>query len=94
MIVEWTRRALDQLALIWVVITQAQREIVERAVLEINARLAIDAQFLGESRQPGERVWFHYPLVVRFRLLPAGLINVTHVAMLRSQPRSDTDNGA
>jgi len=83
MTVEWLNSALDQLALIWVVITPEERDVIERTVLSINARLAAGPLFLGESRRPGERVWFHHPLVVRFHLLPGGLVTVSHVAKLR-----------
>jgi hypothetical protein len=83
MSVEWHDRARDQLADIWATSEPAERDVVEAVVHEINARLAAEAQFLGESRRPNERVWFHHPLVVRFHLILGGQIRITHVARLR-----------
>src|SRR5258708_2133193 len=44
---EWHDFARDRLADIWVTATPAEREVIERAVHEINARLAADPSFLG-----------------------------------------------
>jgi hypothetical protein len=87
MTVEWLDRARNQWALIWVTATVDERDEFEKAYREINDRLARNAQFLGEGRWGNERAWFHPPLVVRFRLIPHGPIEVLHVARTRK-----TDN--
>lgn len=83
MSVEWHDRAKDRLADIWVTTTQTERDEVEQAVHDINARLDVEAQFLGESRRTNERVWFRHPLVVLYQFFPGGLVRVAHVALLR-----------
>ena len=90
--VDWHDRARDRLADLWVAATPEERVAIERAVHEINARLATDPAFLGEEMRPGERVWFHHPLVVRYRLIPGGGVKVLHVARLRPwRPDADGD---
>ena len=83
MSVEWHDRAKDQLADIWVTSLPAERELVEQAIHDINARLDIEAQFLGEGRRPNERVWFRHPVAVRYHLILGGVVRITHVALLR-----------
>lgn len=94
MAVEWTDRALNQWALIWVTATTAERPVFERTYRDINDRLARGPQFLGESRGDGERVWFCHPLAVRFQLIPNGPVKVFNVARTRKteSPPPDDDS--
>ncbi len=93
MTVEWLDRAKNLWAFIWVTATPDEREVLERTYHEINGRLARNAQFLGEGRQGGERVWFHHPLVVRYRAIPHGPVEVSHVARLRGSVHPPPDDG-
>lgn len=94
MTVEWTDRALDQLADIWVAATPAERAVIEQTVGAINARLAHDPASVGESRPNSRRVWFRHPLVVIFRMIPGGGVIVSHVARLRPQPAGGSNGDA
>lgn len=67
---ERTNKALDQLADIWVAATQDDRDVIERAVLEVNRELADDPANKGESRSGGRRTLIASPLTVWFRVLP------------------------
>ena len=94
MAVEWTERARNQWALIWVTATPDERGVFERTYREVNDRLSRGPQFLGESRGDGERVWFCHPLAIRFRMLPNGPVKVFNVARTRraeSPPDDEPD---
>jgi hypothetical protein len=84
MTAEWTEDALDRLADIYVAAAPSERDAVVRCVGLINSRLAADPWDVGESRGPRRRVWFVYPLVVAFDLLPSGTVLVNHVAKLKT----------
>jgi hypothetical protein len=89
--VEWKASALDMLAAIHVTLSLDGQHELEQAVLRINARLARDPWTPGESRGPNDRVWFHPPLVVSYRLLSGGGVAVYHVAKLGPR-RPDADD--
>ncbi|HVK18275.1 MAG TPA: type II toxin-antitoxin system RelE/ParE family toxin [Fimbriiglobus sp.] len=83
--VEWKESALDELADIYVAADPADRDEIERTVEQINAALAANPQFLGESRAtPNQRAWLSDPLTVTFQIIPAdGTVIVHHVAHRR-----------
>jgi hypothetical protein len=85
MSVEWEEDALDHLADIYVSATPDDREVIARCVERINAQLESDPWSLGESRGPGQRVWFNHPLMVAFDLPPGGGVVVFHVAPLKGR---------
>jgi plasmid stabilization system protein ParE len=91
--VEWKPTASDRLADLYVAApSPAAKEAVWRCVERVNARLAEDPWFLGESRQHELcRVWFHHPLVVIFDLPPGGGAEVLYVAGLRPCHDRDED---
>ncbi len=82
----WQEDALDRLADIYVEVTPAERDAVVQCVERINARLAVDPAFLGESRGPNRHVWFNHPLMVGYDLPPGGGVVVFHVARLKGAP--------
>ena len=87
MSVEWEEAPLDRFAAFYVAEQDlAAREGLVRCVEEINARLAVDPWFLGESRGPGRRIWFHPPLVVGYALPPGGGVVVFYVNRSKGGP--------
>jgi hypothetical protein len=56
MIVEWTESALDRLADLFVTADLAEQDVIEAAVLKINADLAARPWNLGESRSGDRRL--------------------------------------
>lgn len=86
MTVEWHEIALDRLADIYVAAPAADRDGIARCVGQINARLAADPAFVGESRGGNRRVWFNRPLMVVYDLLRAGGVKVVHVSRVPSDP--------
>lgn len=64
----WSRKALKQLAEIWVNATD--RSAVTDASHSIDPGLKADPRYQGESRPNHERVMFASPLAVRFRVYP------------------------
>jgi hypothetical protein len=67
---ECTKKALDELADIWVAATRDDRDVIEGAVLEINRELGSDPANKGESRVGKSRALIAPPLTVWFRVLP------------------------
>ncbi len=82
----WQEDALDRLADIYVDVTPVERDAIVQCVDRINARLAVDPAFLGESRGLNRRVWFNHPLMVVYDLQPGGGVVVIHVARLKGAP--------
>jgi hypothetical protein len=66
--VVWNRRALNQLAAIWVAATD--QNAVTVASNTIDQALANDPENEGESRPNHRRVMYSSPLGVRFRVYP------------------------
>ena len=64
----WTVAALDDLARIWMRVTD--RNAVTDAAAEIDRMLSTDAHLVGESRSGNERVAFASPLGFRFEAVP------------------------
>lgn len=90
MSVEWEETPLDRFADFYVAaVDPGEREALVRCVEEINARLASDPWFLGESRGPNRRVWFHPPLVVGYALPPGGGVVVYQVNRCKAGPDSE-----
>ncbi|MBX9581714.1 MAG: hypothetical protein K2X87_15535 [Gemmataceae bacterium] len=87
MTVTWTERALDRYADFYVAaVAPGERDELVRCITEINRRLASDPWFLGESRGPDRRVWFHAPLMVEYVLPPGGGVVVRHVNRTKGGP--------
>lgn len=92
MIVEWTTDALDLLADIYVRMNPTERDDLEKDVLRINSALAKDPHRLGESRNPGQRVWFTGPLMVYFSVKDdVFLVTVLYVVRLRKSAIDSDD---
>ena len=89
MSVQWHDIALDRLADIYVAVPAADRDGLVRCVDQTNARLALDPQFLGESRRGNRRVWFNRPLMVVYDLLRGGGVKVIHVSLVPPDPDED-----
>ena len=83
--VRWREHALDQLADLFVATDPAGREAIEKAVLEINSKLADDPWELGESRSNRfDRSWSVPWLAVLFRIDPSQeTVTVYHAARSR-----------
>jgi len=66
--VRWRRSARDELAALWTQADAVIRQAITAATNEIDRRLARDPTNLGESRGDELRIWFVFPLGVRFRI--------------------------
>ncbi len=66
--VEWLQAALDQLAAAWVLADSELRLAITRSVHLVDKHLRQDPLRMGESRGPGERIYFVAPLAVTFRV--------------------------
>jgi hypothetical protein len=66
--VRWKNTALDQLADIWVQGDPELRSAITSAVQTIDKKLRIDPNEYGESREATDRVWFVFPLGIRFEV--------------------------
>ncbi|AWM39982.1 hypothetical protein GobsT_16190 [Gemmata obscuriglobus] len=66
--VTWSRRAINQLAVIWMNATDQNS--VSAASHAIGAALASDPENEGESRPNSRRVMYASPLGVRYRVYP------------------------
>ena len=76
--VEWQPEAEDQLAALWASATD--RDLVTAAARQIDRILGHDPASAGESRGGAERILFHDPLAVLFRVdEPARRVQVTSV---------------
>lgn len=76
----WRDAALDELADAFVTADYASRDEIERAVNELNARLAADPMTLGESRaRETERIAFHGIISATYDVELSGrLVRVLH----------------
>ena len=76
----WMEVALDALADAFVQTDPPTRDLIERAVTRLNARLASDPSGLGESRPGhGRRIAFAQPCAIAFVVDEAtGVVRVTH----------------
>jgi len=73
---QWSHRALDALARIWLENSGSRNEI-SQAAATIDQFLAVDPEERGESRDKGRRVLFVLPLVVTFRVdVDRGVVRV------------------
>jgi hypothetical protein len=66
--VRWKRSASNELADLWTRGDSATRQAITEATDRIDRALARDPENQGESRQPGVRVFFEFPLGVRFEI--------------------------
>lgn len=85
--VEWREFALDQLADSFVASDLETHDRIERAVMTINATLALDPWTQGESRSSlNRRSWFVDPVTVLYEIFPTDdLVVVQHMAIRRSR---------
>ena len=66
--VDWAEAARDELADIYVAATPDDRERIAAAVLSVERSLSLIPLDTGESRAPGVRYEFRYPLGFWFRV--------------------------
>lgn len=87
----WDPKARDQLADIYVRITQEERDELVRAVGAIERHLHDHRQFAGEQRTKYGRVFIHPLLVVFFTVVPDTPIRIVGVRPNRPyRPRPRT----
>jgi plasmid stabilization system protein ParE len=78
--VAWRIAALEDLADLYVALSPADRQHLERDVHRLNLRLSQDPLNVGESREPPVRVTLLEGLVVYFSVdLPNGRVRVTRI---------------
>jgi hypothetical protein len=64
--VEWSEKALNDLATIWVNADNNARPAINRAAVDIDKLLETKADQVGESRDGDQRVFFLPPLIFSF----------------------------
>ena len=78
--VRWKRSALNELATRWIQADSAMRQAITAATNQIDEELQQDPESKGESRGDAERIWFVFPLGIRFEADQQHLIvRVLHV---------------
>jgi len=84
--VRWTDQALDKLSDHYVTCSLDEQQDLARNVSQINARLTIRPDLLGESREGWVRVWFEGRLMVRFEIFEGeNRVVVNDVTILRTR---------
>jgi hypothetical protein len=82
--VRWERRALHELARLWIQGTPAVRQALTAASHTLDQRLRTDPHNEGESRPRGRRITFIPPLAVVFRIEPDGqTVSVLSIRLFR-----------
>ena len=76
--VVWLRRALDELANLWMNADPALRKEMTAAADRIDQTLLKNPEKQGESRADGERVLFDSPMAVLFHV-KQGAVSIFHV---------------
>ncbi len=79
MTVVWSDAALDRFSDIYAGLHLFEQRALVETYHRINRELADGPAGLGESREDDIRVWITGPLVVYFRLVPGGVVQVGHV---------------
>lgn len=66
--VRWTRSALNELAALWTQANSDLRQAITAATNQIDHALQQDPDGQGESRSEEERIWFVFPLGIRYEV--------------------------
>jgi hypothetical protein len=66
--VRWKQSALGELANLWTEAGSAMRVAITAATHQIDQELRQQPESKGESREGHERVWFVFPLGIRFEV--------------------------
>jgi hypothetical protein len=66
--VRWKRSALDELAALWSSADSVMRQAITTATNQIDLGLQHDPIEKGESRGSEQRIWFMFPLGIRFEV--------------------------
>ena len=64
----WMRRALDQLAMMWMHADSELRNEITKASYQIDQDLKTNPEEQGESRPDGRRIHFVHPLAILFEV--------------------------
>jgi hypothetical protein len=84
--VRWKRSALNELAALWTQADSAMRRAITTATHRIDQELRHDAENRGESRGNQERVYFEFPLGIRFEVdRQESLVHVLQVWSFRKR---------
>jgi hypothetical protein len=66
--VRWVRSAQNELATVWTQADSAMRQAITFSVHQIDQELQRDPENIGESRAGNERIFFLFPLGIRFEV--------------------------
>lgn len=78
--VEWIKKALEELAELWMLADSDLRKAITSAVHALDEELKVDPFRLSESRESNERILFSFPLGIQFEVDTDNLvISVLHV---------------
>lgn len=84
--VRWKRSALNELAALWTQADSTMRQAITAATNRIDQELQHDPENQSESRGGGERVYFEFPLGIRFEVdRQESLVHVLHVWSFRKR---------
>ena len=76
----WQPTARDELAVLWMAADSAVREGITVAANRVDDELRQHPENKGESRPNNQRIFFVFPLAIRFRIdTPRSIVYVTHV---------------
>lgn len=82
--VRWKRSALNELATLWTQADSAMRQAITTANNRIDRELQHDPENRGESRGVGGRIYFEFPLGIRFEVdRQQSLVHILHVWSFR-----------
>jgi hypothetical protein len=79
--VRWARRALEDLASLWIQADTRQRQAISTASHAVEMRVRNDPWSQSESRDKGCRITFHAPLAVTYRIEADG--NTASILQIR-----------
>ena len=78
--VRWKRSAANELATLWIQADSAMRQAITAATNHIDQKLQREPERQGESRGDQERIWFVFPLGIRFEVdKKKSIVRVLHL---------------
>ena len=78
--VRWALSARNELAQTWIAADSAMRQAITAASNQIDQSLQWNPQSQGESRGGRDRIWFVFPLAIRFEIIEEKkVVRVLHV---------------
>jgi hypothetical protein len=84
--VRWKRSALNELATLWTQADSVMRQAITTATSRIDQELQHHPETRGESRGVQDRIYFEFPLGIRFEVdRQQSIVHVLHVWSFRKR---------